>query len=61
VTELFPVPVRGMGFGIASAVGALSSISAPIIFGFFENNSINPMIFETVVGVFSILFLFFLP
>ena len=60
-TELYPLRARGQGFGVGSAFGALASGSSSIIFGFFIQNDINPMIFETFCGVVLVVVLLFLP
>ena len=53
--------VRGQGFGVSSAVGAIASSTVSLIYGAMIQNNINKMIFPTVLGIAAILVLFFLP
>ena len=60
-TQLFPLRVRGQGFGVGSAIGAVASSTTSIIYGGMLEAHVNVMIFPTLCGVAAILVLFFLP
>ena len=60
VTEIFPLRARGLGFGIASAAGAIASSSGQFIFTELEDKQINPMIFFAVFSLLSIIVLSFM-
>ena len=60
VTEIFPLRARGLGFGIASAFGAVASASAQFIFSEMEERGINSMIFLTIAAILPMIVLTFL-
>lgn len=53
--------VRGQGFGVGSAIGAVGSSTTSIIYGAMLQGNVNVMIFPTICSVAAILVLFFLP
>lgn len=61
LTEIYPLPVRGIGFGMTSVFGALASISSQFILTSISKTKINPMIIFTFISVIGILALFQLP
>lgn len=60
ITELFPLPLRGIGFGTSSVFSALGNASAQFILSSTAQTNLNPMIIFALVsgiGVTSIIFL----
>jgi len=51
---LYPTRVRNIAGGVLAVFGSCASTIAPIIFGFFTRNDINPFIFFTGMGLISI-------
>ena len=60
ITEIFPLRARGLGFGIASAVGAIASSSGQFVLSEMEEKGINPMISLTICAVLPAYLLTFL-
>ena len=50
ITELFPLPLRGLGFGISSIFGALGHISSQFILSSITQTDLNPMIIFAVIS-----------
>lgn len=59
MSEVFPLRARGMGYGIASAAGAIASSSGQFIFEKMEEKGINPMILFTIIAIFAAIVLSF--
>lgn len=61
VTEIYPLPLRGIGFGMSSAFGALASISSQFVLSSISKTKINPMIIFSGVSVIGLIIISRLP
>lgn len=61
VNEIFPSSARGTGFGIASAIGALSSSLGNIIITTLQANDMSPHFMNVPYAIIAMLALSFLP
>ena len=59
MSEAFPLRARGMGYGIASAFGAIASSSGQYILKLMENRGMNSMILFTIIAILGVLVLSF--
>lgn len=61
ISEIFPSRVRGLGFGIISAAGSLSSALTPTILSILLDNTIDALLLFSISGVMAASCLTLLP
>jgi len=58
---MFPTRIRGIGFGVASAVGAASSTLGNLIIVFLNSNKLSPHLMNVPLALLAILALCLTP
>jgi len=61
LTEIYPLPLRGIGFGMTSAFGSFGNIAGQFLLSSISETKINPMLIFSVVSGAGCLTLHFLP
>jgi hypothetical protein len=58
---MFPLPLRGIGFGMASLVGSTANISSQFILSSISQTNLNPMLLFAVISGIGCGAIYFLP
>lgn len=61
ITEIFPLPLRGTGFGMVSLGGAIASTGSQFILTTLADKKHNPMVLFAILSATTCMYLYPLP